>query len=430
MTLGQKLRAARLEQKLTQEQVGGRDFTKAYVSELERGIRKPRLTTLKILARRLRRPLSYFLDGVSEDGEPRAFLSIGLAHLHAGSLEGAQTSLERGLDLAAQHGDEVLQARFELALAAVDRRRGHLPQARHRAERALRALGQTGDPAVLAGAHACLGWIKLDAGDAVSALWTFEAALRLAARLPPDAVLLVDLHTALGEAHRRLGQAEEARGAFDRALRAAEPFQDQYRVGARYLEVAVAAAENGAFDDAAEQADRALAVYHMIEHRRRLAEIHQRLGEADLHGGRWEEARQHYRWSVALHGAVADRHGVAQTLGCLVEAMLERASPEAVRAMGEAALGLLPEGGDPWERAHALRLRGTLCRLLGKPGEARSALEESLGLFEELHLPHDARLVRKELTLLAIDAQDLAEARRLVKTLEGAPADRLPAGGL
>ena len=29
MTLGEKIRAARLEQKLTQEQLGGRDFTKS-----------------------------------------------------------------------------------------------------------------------------------------------------------------------------------------------------------------------------------------------------------------------------------------------------------------------------------------------------------------------------------------------------------------
>ena len=66
VTLGQKIRAARLEQRLTQEQLGARDFTKSYVSELERGNRTPRITTLKILARRLNRPLSYFLDGVTE----------------------------------------------------------------------------------------------------------------------------------------------------------------------------------------------------------------------------------------------------------------------------------------------------------------------------------------------------------------------------
>ena len=39
-------------------------LTKSYVSELERGTRTPRVTTLRVLARRLNRPLSYFLDGV------------------------------------------------------------------------------------------------------------------------------------------------------------------------------------------------------------------------------------------------------------------------------------------------------------------------------------------------------------------------------
>ena len=53
MTLGQKIRIARLEQRLTQEQLAGSDLTKSYISEVERGRRIPRLLTLKVLARRL-----------------------------------------------------------------------------------------------------------------------------------------------------------------------------------------------------------------------------------------------------------------------------------------------------------------------------------------------------------------------------------------
>lgn len=104
-TLGEKIRAARLEQRLTQEELAGRDFAKSYISELERGTRAPRLPTLKIIARRLNRPLSYFLDGVQEDSEPEAYLAIGLAHFNAGAVHEAHEALERALDLAIQQGE-------------------------------------------------------------------------------------------------------------------------------------------------------------------------------------------------------------------------------------------------------------------------------------------------------------------------------------
>ncbi len=41
MTLGEKIRAARLEQKLTQEQLGGRDFTK-YLAQMRVPLGGPR----------------------------------------------------------------------------------------------------------------------------------------------------------------------------------------------------------------------------------------------------------------------------------------------------------------------------------------------------------------------------------------------------
>jgi hypothetical protein len=144
---------------------------------------------------------------------------------------------------------------------------------------------------------------------------------------------------------------------------------------------------------------------------------------------RWEEARQHYRWSIALHGAVADRNGVAHVLGSFVEAMVERVSPDSARTLAEVALDLLSEGGDQCGRTHALRLRGTLCRLLGRTAESRDALEASLSLSEELHRPEEARFVRQELALLALDTLDLTEAHRQIKALHDAPqVSCVPAG--
>ncbi len=423
MTLGQKIRIARLEQRLTQEQLAGGDLTKSYISEVERGRRIPRRITLKALARRLERPLAHFLDGVPEDREAEAYLRLGLARLQAEAAESAIPPLERALDLTVQQGEEVLQARIELALAMVDQTLGLLPRAQRRMDRCLRVLVRAGDAASLAAAHCCLGLIKLHSGDPASAIWAFQAGLQFAERLPQDPALRSRLYFEIGIAHRRLGHVQAARDSFGAALEAAAPFRDHHRVASRHLHLADAAVEGGRYEQGCEHAGNALAIHEALTHTRRVAEIHECLGGLDREEGRWEEAACHYRWSVVLNGAAGNLPGAAQTLARLAEVLLDRASPAAARAMCETALDLL--GGDPGrdERADALRILGTIHRMAGQRAEAKTALQESLDLLSRFNRKDDARLVRQELALLALEANDLEEARRHLQM----PRD--PSGG-
>lgn len=61
-TLGAKIRNLRLRMNLTQAQLAGKEFTKSFISQIEKGQTRPSLKTLEILARRLNQPISYFLD--------------------------------------------------------------------------------------------------------------------------------------------------------------------------------------------------------------------------------------------------------------------------------------------------------------------------------------------------------------------------------
>jgi transcriptional regulator with XRE-family HTH domain len=55
------VRQARLAANLTQQEVAGQMYSKAYISAVERGTMTPSLAALHFLAERLERPLSYFL---------------------------------------------------------------------------------------------------------------------------------------------------------------------------------------------------------------------------------------------------------------------------------------------------------------------------------------------------------------------------------
>src|SRR5512134_9383 len=60
--IGQRIRDARHRAGLTQQQLAGDRYTKAYVSALETGIARPSMVALSFLSERLGLPASHFID--------------------------------------------------------------------------------------------------------------------------------------------------------------------------------------------------------------------------------------------------------------------------------------------------------------------------------------------------------------------------------
>lgn len=71
MTLGEKLRQARLEAGLSQRQLCGDQITRNMLSQIENGSANPSMSTLQYLAQKLNKPVGYFLeDGAADAGFP------------------------------------------------------------------------------------------------------------------------------------------------------------------------------------------------------------------------------------------------------------------------------------------------------------------------------------------------------------------------
>lgn len=62
MELGKRLRQARLEMGMSQRQLCGEMITRNMLSQIENGVARPSMDTLRYLAERLGRPVSYFLE--------------------------------------------------------------------------------------------------------------------------------------------------------------------------------------------------------------------------------------------------------------------------------------------------------------------------------------------------------------------------------
>lgn len=94
MTLGEKIRAARLEAGLSQRQLCGDTVTRNMLSQIENGSARPSMTTLQILAARLGKPISWFLEeDVVSSTEADAMEQV--RRLYAdGDIQGAMDALD------------------------------------------------------------------------------------------------------------------------------------------------------------------------------------------------------------------------------------------------------------------------------------------------------------------------------------------------
>lgn len=180
MTLGQKIRALRRQMGMTQADLAGDDFTKSFISQIEKDQARPSLKSLGIFAQRLNRPVSYFLDD-----EPGASTtpSEAMRALSTGEI------LER-------------QGRYEEALQLYDN--------------ALKQCAPTD--------YACRGQVYRQRARTLLELDQPQAALQallLAAeefRLAKDASARAAVDRSLAEVYTRLRMRKEAIHHYERAL--------------------------------------------------------------------------------------------------------------------------------------------------------------------------------------------------------------------
>ncbi|QIB26836.1 tetratricopeptide repeat protein [Caloranaerobacter azorensis] len=85
LTLGKKIKKARLEMNLTQQQLAGDFITRNMLSKIENDVAKPSIKTIEYLAKKLDKPVSYFLESlVNLDNNYNS--NIELIFEHANSL--------------------------------------------------------------------------------------------------------------------------------------------------------------------------------------------------------------------------------------------------------------------------------------------------------------------------------------------------------
>lgn len=119
MELGEKLLRARQEAGLSQRQLCGQEITRNMLSQIEHGTARPSMSTLRYLAARLGKPVSYFLEEEAMVSPNQAAMDAARSAYDAGNYAAGLEALKdcRSPDAVYDRERKLLEILLRLALA-------------------------------------------------------------------------------------------------------------------------------------------------------------------------------------------------------------------------------------------------------------------------------------------------------------------------
>jgi tetratricopeptide (TPR) repeat protein len=382
--IGERLRRARLAAGLTQQQLAGDRYTKAYISALENGIAKPSMAALNYLAPRLGKSASEFL---SDPARAWARLEADLA-LASGNWQGA---LDGYLSLLDDTQERAARADLLTGIAEAYARLDRPAEAIAPATEAVaiyRSLARTGDIARaeywLASAQAQQD--NLD--EARSILRTILDRDRATPELAPDFRTRVLIAIAYTESHD--GEPAKARAYLEEARSLAEEL-DIRRRGAFLATLAGAYRNAGDLEGAIRTGLQAVALFEAAESDLDSTLVENQLALAYLALGNVEKARTAARRARATVGN--DQRMTSALID--TEAGIELAAGKLERALelADEAIALAEQSGHSTVVFDALITRGRTLSAMGRHEEAAATFQRGHDLAGTTVAPSRRRLI-------------------------------------
>ncbi|HEV2281497.1 MAG TPA: tetratricopeptide repeat protein [bacterium] len=413
LSLGERIRARRKELRLTQSQLGGTDLTKGFISLIEKDRAKPSIETLILLAKRLQRPIGYFLEESTPLGRRalQTLLSLGWALLKQGDFTQAAETFTQTRTIAQQHDDKNAEAEACCGLGSALAGLRQFDLARQNVARARDLAGEIQEPRQLARISHVLGLIAYYERDLTAAREHFlEAHRRVQADGEPDASLAGALLLNLGNTYQEAGEHQEAARWYREALALLEPTQDLRRIGLVHVQLGIAHRDAGRPDAALAHLARAEHIFELLEDIRLLAQARTSMGIMLLERGDVQDAIEQLRSSLHIKQQLGDDPGRARSLTELARALVATgALADAEEALTEAER-LTRRLKDTTEAARITLVRARLTRAQGHPADAVRHYKQAIASFEHLDMRADLASAANELGEFLIDQKRPSDA--------------------
>lgn len=405
--IGQRLRQARLAAGLTQQQLAGERYTKAYVSALENGLSKPSMAALTYLAERLGVPPEGF---IGEESRSWGRLETDLA-LAAGRWDQAVDAYQGLLEprLPRAQRAELLRGLAE-GLARLDRG----PEAAAAAAEAVQlftGLGREADAALSSYWLSCAEYQQENTVEAIAILRGILDKIRGGLRVEPDFELR--LLMALSSNESRDGNHAVALAYLEEIRGLAERLDDRRRAAYLY-DLAYSYRETGDYEAAIRAGGASLALFRAAEAELEVAALENDLALSYVALGVTEKAEELARSSHARLARLGDERWLAHILDTEARIALARGSLDEARQSAGQALALARRTSNQKATISALVTLGRAARAQGQGAVAAAWYEEAAALARRAGRAR-AREVLGEWAQVVADSGDHERAFELMR---------------
>ena len=377
--LGRRIRQARQELGLSLSAVAGDDFSRAFLNQVELGRAQPSTQNLRIIARRLQRPIEYFLE---EPGDSTAALELALAEAEMSLLHGEAARAESLMTrIVARTIPIELRTRAQLTLAAAQLKQGRPQDAKPVLEEAITVAERAQWHQLLVELYDRMGSVHyLLRRPHAAGQWFDQALDHYQASGLADPVLKARILGHRANLHYVAGQPIEAIAAYESAITAAQQVLDMPALGGIYEGLALSLQETGQYARALSYAQKGLRIFETLRDVRMAGQLRLNMGDMLLQQGRVAEAERLFSEGAEHLRRLGDRELLPHLVAGMAESALERKDVARASELIEEAIDQSSHSSDPMATVAVHRVAGRVAEALGRREAAHRHFEHALAV--------------------------------------------------
>ncbi len=408
--LGQRIRKLRLERGLSLAAVAQKDFSRAFLNQVELGKARPSTRTLAIIAERLQRPIEFFLHDPQNSGPTLEFwLAEAGTALRRGQPEAARDMM-RDLLVRKQIAPDV-RARAQLILGDALLKLRQFPGAIEQFKAAIKESEAGRWRALSVELYDRMGSVFYQQRQPHEAGRWWDKALDAYEQFGlADPLLKARIVGHRANLHYVAGQPREAIAGYQAAIAAAEHVLDMPALGGIYEGLAMSFQKAGDLTRALEYAQKSLRLFETLQDVRMSAQLRNNMAEILMSQGRHEEAEAHFMSGADQLRRVGDKDLVPHLIAGSAEAALNRGDRALAMARVARALEMTAESHDATAELAARRVAGRVAAAEGDGAKAREHFERALALAASLDSASDTSRVAFDYAQVLEDLGDPTNA--------------------
>ena len=420
--LGRRIRQARQELGLSLAAVAGSDFSRAFLNQIELGRAQPSTQNLRIIARRLQRPIDYFLE---EPGDSAAALELALAEADMSLLHNEAARAESLVArILARTIPIELRTRAQLTLAVAVMKQGRPQEARPVLEEAIVAAQRAKWHQLLVELYDRLGSVHyLLRRPHAAGQWFDQALERYESSGVTDPVLKARVLGHRANLHYVAGQPIEAIAAYESAIAAAQVL-DMPALAGIYEGLALSFQQTGQYARALSYAQKGLRIFETLRDVRMAGQLRLNMGDMLLQQGRVTEAERLFSDGAEHLQRIGDRELLPHLVAGMAESALEAGQVERASELIERAIDLSTRSSDPLATVAVHRVAGRVGHAGGRRESAHRHFERALEVALTIDNPDlRARVTYDFARVLEAEGDSAQAALRFRQAYEAGRAD-------